>query len=196
MLLAVLLTAVPLFGFAQEWDDIYADPTSGEPVRVQKKQQEPPKKKVVIVQGDASTMAVTARDRDVDEYNRRNNKDVLPTEQVDADSAVDYTEYQYTDRIVRFHDPESSIKITGAEEVIVYVDDELYDDYNNRGWNTNIYYGMGWGSAYYPWYDSWYDPWFYGGYYSPWSYSRWYDPWFYGYGGWYGMRDPWFYSSW
>jgi len=33
----------------------------------------------------------------------------------------DYEEYEYTDRIVRFHDPESSIKITGADEVIVYV---------------------------------------------------------------------------
>lgn len=71
ILLTVLLTAVPLFGFAQEWDDIYADPTRSEPVRVQKQLQEPQKKKVVIVQGDASNMEVVANGRDVDEYNRR-----------------------------------------------------------------------------------------------------------------------------
>jgi hypothetical protein len=36
-LLTVLLVAVPLFGFAQEWDDIYADPTQKEPVKVRRK---------------------------------------------------------------------------------------------------------------------------------------------------------------
>ncbi len=185
ILLTVLLTAVPLFGFAQEWDEIYADPTRSEPVRVQKQLQEPQKKKVVIVQGDASNMEVVANGRNVDEYNRRGSTDTLSNDQSYSDQAEDYTEYQYTDRIVRFHDPESSIKISGADEVIVYVGDDLYENYNNRGWNSNIYYGMGWGSSYYPWYD----PWYYGGYYSPWYYSRWYDPWFYGYGGWYGMRS-------
>ena len=70
-LLTVLLVAVPLFGFAQEWDDIYADPTQKEPVRVQKRAEEKKKKKVVIVQGDVSNMEVTANGRDIDEYNRR-----------------------------------------------------------------------------------------------------------------------------
>ena len=34
-LLTVLLVAVPLFSFAQEWDDIYADPTQKESSKVQ-----------------------------------------------------------------------------------------------------------------------------------------------------------------
>ena len=195
ILLTALLTAVPLFGFAQEWDDIYADPTQNEPVRVQKEQQKPQKKKVVIVQGDASDIEVTVNGRDVDEYNRRNN-DTLREEQAYADDAEDYEEYEYTDRIVRFHDPESSIKITGADEVIVYVGDDLYENYNNRGWDTNIYFGMGWGYPYYPWYYRWYDPWYYGSWYSPWYYGGWYDPWFYGYGSWYGWGSPWYYSGW
>ena len=72
-ILTVLLVAVPLFSFAQEWDDIYADPTKKEPIKIQKTVQEPQKKKVVIVQGDASNMEVTANVRDVDEYNRRGN---------------------------------------------------------------------------------------------------------------------------
>ena len=103
---------------------------------------------------------------------------------------------QYTDRIVRFHDPQSSIKITGADEVIVYVGDDVYEGYNNRGWNNHLY--MGWGS-YYPWYDPWYyggwygwhSPWYYSRWHSPWYYGGWYDPWFYG-----GWHSPWYYSRW
>ena len=73
LLFAVLLAAVPLSGFAQEWDDIYADPSrSREERKAQtKKQEQPPKKKVVIVQGEAPGMEVIANGRDIDEYNRR-----------------------------------------------------------------------------------------------------------------------------
>ena len=137
ILLTVLLIAVPFFGFAQEWDDIYADPTRGEPVKVRQEVTPPQKKKVVLVQGDASSMEVTATSRDIDEYNRRGDKNSMSEEQEFTNDTIDYEEYEYTDRIVRFHDPESSIKITGADEVIVYMDGDLYEDYNNRGWNTN-----------------------------------------------------------
>src|SRR5690554_3348810 len=199
LLLAVLLTVMPLSGFAQEWDDIYADPTQSqnEKVTIRKEQEQPPKTKVVIVQGDASGMNIKANGRDIDEYNRRNGNETIESDELYSEESKNYEEYEYTDRIVRFHDPESSIKITGADEVIVYVGDDIYDGYNNRGWNTNIYFGMGWGS-FYPWYDSWnYSRW-----YSPWYYGGWYDPWYYGYGygGWYGgwsrWNNPWYYSSW
>src|SRR5690554_2754791 len=193
LLLAVLFTAVPLSGFAQEWDDIYADPTQPrhERVTIPKEQDDPQKKKVVIVQGDASNMEVIANGRDVDEYNRRGNDTITPEEEFySSEDENRYQEYEYTDRIVRFHDPESSIKIVGADEVIVYVGDDIYENYNNRGWNTHLHMGWGWGS-FYPWYD----PWYYGGWYgwnSPWYYSRWYSPW---YGG-FGWHSPWYYSSW
>ena len=76
LLLTVLLVTMPLLIFAQEWDDIYADPSRNESVTVQKKQDsEPQKKKVVIVQGDVSNMEVVANGRDLDEYNRRGNTD-------------------------------------------------------------------------------------------------------------------------
>ena len=190
LLLTVLLVTMPLLIFAQEWDDIYADPSRNETVTVQKKNDsEPQKKRVVIVQGDVSNMEVVANGRDLDEYNRRGNSDDSLQDQSD-EQLNDYQEYEYTDRIVRFHEPESSIRITGADEVIVYVGDDLYEGYNNRGWNNNFYYGAGWGS-FYPWYD----PWYYGGWYSPWSYSRWYNPWHYGYGGMYGGWNRW-HSPW
>ncbi|MDD5619577.1 MAG: hypothetical protein PHY68_03865, partial [Proteiniphilum sp.] len=60
ILMAVLMTATPFFGFAQEWDDIYADPTHKETARVEVRKQEPQKKKVLIVQGDVSGMEVQA----------------------------------------------------------------------------------------------------------------------------------------
>ncbi|MFA5649675.1 MAG: hypothetical protein WC914_00840, partial [Proteiniphilum sp.] len=190
LLLAVLLTILPLSGFAQEWDDIYANPTQSrnEGMTVRPEQDEPQKKRVVIVQGEASNMEVTANGRDIDEYNRRGNDTVFSDEQTHSEDMDTYQEYEYTDRIVRFHDPESSIKITGADEVIVYVGDDIYESYNNRGWNTHLHMGWGWGS-YYPWYD----PWYYGGWYSPWYYSSWYSPWYGGWGGWY---SPWYYSRW
>lgn len=181
LLFAVLLAAVPLSGFAQEWDDIYADPSrSREERKAQtKKQEQPPKKKVVIVQGEAPGMEVIANGRDIDEYNRRGTND---TTRLDEEGYInDYEEYEYTDRIVRFHDPESSIKITGADEVIVYVGNDIYENYNNRGWSS---------------FYTWYDPWYYSGWYSPFYYSRWHSPWYYGawgYGWWY---NPWYYGPW
>ncbi|KUL05930.1 MAG: hypothetical protein XE13_1090, partial [Proteiniphilum sp. 51_7] len=71
------MAAIPLFGFTQEWDDIYADPTQKETVKAEVKVKEPQKKKVVIVQGDASNMEVQANGRDVDEYNRRGSRDTM-----------------------------------------------------------------------------------------------------------------------
>ncbi|MDD3658667.1 MAG: hypothetical protein PHO43_07640, partial [Lascolabacillus sp.] len=199
-LLSVLLVTIPLLGFAQEWDDIYADPSQKETEKVRKYEEpEQQKKRVVIVQGDVSNMEVTANGRDIDEYNRRGNNTDTINELGYTEKSDEYTEYEYTDRIVRFHEPESSIRITGADEVIVYVGDDIYEGYNNRGWNTNIYYGMGW-SSFYPWYDPWYNPWYYSRWYSPWYYGRWYDPWYYGYAGWYGgwsrWYNPWYYGGW
>ena len=194
ILLAVLMVAMPLFGFAQEWDDIYADSDRSERVTEEVTRKEPQKKKVVIVKGDAAGMEVKANGRDVDEYNRRGNNGYSAGDITHQDDTLGYEDYQYTDRIVRFHDPESSIKISGADEVIVYVGDDLYSNYNNRGWNSNFYYGWSWGMGYYPWYDVYYNPW-----YSPWYYGGWYDPWYYGWGGYYGWSRwyrPWYYGSW
>ncbi len=189
-IIAGLLMLAPFWCFAQEWDDIYADPVQEQVIKKERTSQ-PQKKKIVVVQGSADNMFVRANGRDIDEYNRRHlrNSDTL----YDNAEASNYKQYEYTDRIVRFHDPESSVKITGADEVTVYVGDDLYTEYyQSRGNNTNLYIGWGFNS-YYPWYDSWYDPWYYSRWHSPWYYSRWYDPWYYHYAGWY---SPWYYSRW
>ena len=188
VILSGLLVLAPVIGFAQEWDDIYADPAKKTATLQVQKKEEPQKKKIVVVEGKADNMEIRANGRDIDEYNRRGQYDQAENDTVDVEG-TDYQQYEYTDRIIKYHDPASSIKITGADEVTVYVGDDIYADYyESRAWGPNIYLGMGWGwSSFYPWYDPWYDPWYYGwGYpyysrwYSPWYYSRWYSPWYYG----------------
>ena len=148
LIITGLLVLAPVIGFAQEWDDIYANPSqNAATVKVQKK-QEPQKKKIVVVEGKAANMDVRANGRSIDEYNRRGQNDLAENDTVFVEDSA-YQQYEYTDRIIRYHDPESSIKITGADEVTVYVGDDIYSDYyENRGWNSNMYYGygMGWNS--------------------------------------------------
>ena len=201
IIIAGLLAVIPILGFAQEWDDIYADP-SQTPQQINKEKPQSPKKKIVVVEGDVSKLEVKSSSRDIDEYNRRGQE---TEEIVVPENEYEYQDYEYTDRIVKYHDPEAVIKITGADKITIYTDDELYSDYYDKRyrdprWNCGCCY---------PWYDPWYDPWFYG-WYSPWYYSgwrwnfyfSWYSPWYYGwhapwYSPWYyGWYDPWFYGGW
>ena len=178
LLLSGLLLLTPFLGNSQEWDDIYANPDQQTTKIVQKKKPEK-KQKIVVIQGNASNVTVEANGRNIDEYNRRSGNQDIETGQANSN---EYTDYEYTDRIVKYHDPESSVRITGADEVTIYVGDDLYSDYyENRGYNYNM--NMGWG-GFYPWYNSWYSPFSYG-WNSPWQYG-------YGYGGFY---DPWSYGN-
>ncbi|MGV8963742.1 MAG: hypothetical protein ACOH2V_10250 [Candidatus Saccharimonadaceae bacterium] len=191
LLLSGLLLLTPFLGNSQEWDEIYANPNKQEIKIVQKKKPQQ-KQKIVVIQGNASNVEVEANGRNLDEYNRRGGNDSIDNRQATVD---EYTDYEYTDRIIKYHDPESSVKITGADEVTIYVGDDLYSEYyENRGFNYNV--NIGWG-GFYPWYDSWNSPYSYG-FNSPWSfgfgYSGFYDPWYYG--GYYGGYSPWGYSGW
>lgn len=194
IIIAIMLAVIPFWSFAQEWDDIYATPSSKNKEKTIKSDSQ--KKKVVIVEGKGTDIEIQSETRDIDEYNRRGS-DALAEGEMSQDSL--YEDYEYTDRIIKYHDPENSIKISGVDEVtVVYVDDDIYSDYyRNRG-----YYG----SMYYPWYtyDYMYDPWFYGcwgcnayyygwynPWYRPWGFSFYYNPWYYG--SWY--YSPWYYNS-
>ena len=191
-LILSMLAMIPFFGFAQEWDDIYANPKN----TTVRKKAENKAKRVVIIKGDANNMQITANGRNIDEYNRRNMPDTLLSDGM-QDS---YRDYQYTDRIIKFHDPESSIRINGADEVTVFVNNDVYSDYyRNRDWDFRYGFGLNTWDSYYPWYTTrpyygYYSPWYYGRYYSPWYYGGFYDPWYYGsyYGGFY---DPWYFGG-
>ncbi|HHW82192.1 MAG TPA: hypothetical protein GX746_10965, partial [Bacteroidales bacterium] len=197
LLLSGLLLLTPFLGNSQEWDDIYANPDKQGTRLIQEKPQKPEKKQaIVVLQGDASKVSVEANGRDIDAYNRRGGSEDVVTGQATVD---EYTDYEYTDRIIKYHDPESSVKITGVDEVTIYVGDDLYSDYyENRGHNYNMNIGWGWG-GYYPWYDSWH--YYYYGWHSPWNYRRlygyagFYDP-FLSPWGWWGYPNFYTYSSW
>ncbi len=197
LLLSGLLFLTPFLGNSQEWDDIYANPDNQGTRLIQEKPQQPEKKqKIVVLQGDASKVTVEANGRDIDAYNRRGGNEGVETGQTTVD---EYTDYEYTDRIIKYHDPESSVKITGVDEVTIYVGDDLYSDYyENRGYNYNMNWNWGWG-GYYPWYDAWYFNMY--GRYSPWSfrygfgYSGWYDPFYSPWGYYSAWYNPW-YNSW
>lgn len=139
---------------------------------------------------------------DVDAYNRRpsHQKEALAAnynEDLLSDSVLisrdEYEDFQYCERIRRFHNNEFTTHITEDGYVNIYIED---------GANVDIYYmdDYYWNSWMSPWYfDVYYRPYYYGwgyhGYYgfrSPWRHSSWYyghyDPWYYS---WY---SPWYYS--
>ena len=201
MFLMILVSAIPFLAFAQEWDDIYATSKSKESkqkevkVKTTAPQKQVDQTQVLVVKdnGDITLERTGNVNIDVDAYNRRGDVSVYDAEQAQMPddsiaNADEYKDYEYTDRIVRFHDPANSVKISSDNEINVYVVNDTYSNYyRNRGWNFNVNFGWGWGGyGYYPWYDSWYSP----------SYAwGWYDPWYYGSWGW-GWSRPWYYSSW
>jgi hypothetical protein len=186
LLMLALMSVMPFFVFAQEeWDDIYAPSKPKEKKKTEVKKVNEPQKQVNATQvllvkdnGDVTLETVGNVNIDIDAYNRRGNVDVYENQYAENDTVYP-EEYQYTDRIVRFHNPENSVKISSDGEINVYVLDDSYSNY----YSNRIRFGFGWNS-YYPWYDSWYYP----------SYAwSWYDPWYYG--GW-GWNRPWYYSNW
>jgi hypothetical protein len=90
VILSGLLVLAPVIGFAQEWDDIYADPAKKTATLQVQKKEEPQKKKIVVVEGKADNMEIRANGRDIDEYNRRGQYDQAENDTVD----VEGTDYQ------------------------------------------------------------------------------------------------------
>lgn len=208
MSLFALAFTVPFLVSAQNWDDVYGSSSSGTNQTTQKRATQSnakvAKNKVAVVTDDGNfqikTVGNVNTNIDVDAYNRRyTSTDVgeQPNDTVDnyADSqyADDADDYQYTDRIVKYHNPQNSVTVSSDNDINVYVLDDNYNDYYaSRDWNSNV--NFGWGNAFYPWYSTrygWYSSW-----YDPWSYSGWYGwGWPYYGGGWYVGYSPW-YSGW
>ncbi len=200
LLLMLLMSVLPFMAFAQDdWDDIYSTSKSKDNKKkevnnkVSQKQQTTRPTQVLVVRdnGDVTLETEGNVNVDVDAYNRRGGDvsvyekgQYAENENADAD---EYQDYEYTDRIVKFHDPANSVKISSDNEINVYVTNDLYSNYyRNRGSNFNVSFGWGWGNPYY----SWYDPWYYGGYW-----GGWYDPWYYGSSWGWGWNRPWYYGS-
>ncbi len=204
--------------FAQDWDDIYYD------TGAKNKSKDTEKKAAITIKKSSGTTSTAARNpyftvdtqkqtksatstspqivngRDVDEYNRRytDEQEAYYAEEAAAYAAGDSAnieDFAYTDRLVKFHNPELVDSSEDAELI------ELY--YDNRP-TVNLIVGTSFGSYYDPFYwggyrpyRSWYRPYGYG-WYDSW-YTGWYDPWYdpyysWGYGWYGGWHNPWHYT--
>ena len=170
-----LFTFLPLSMMAQDDDDMYFVPTK----KAVKKQQ--------MTYGVPQNTYYAGCDRNVDEYNRRFQPEMIDTAMVDTLAQ----DYELTQKMSRWDGYEPSQSYW----------DGYADGRRDGAWHSPWFY-----SSLYPWYDSyWYDPWYmdrwylYHGIYDPWywgygyygyyGYTGWYSPWYYGYG-YYGPYYP------
>lgn len=124
------------------------------------------------------------------------------------------SDYEYAERIRRFHNPRYTITIAdpGYDDIYfldnnywnVYMDgmyatitptwnnpyywNYMYSPFSYSSWAWRYNWGYPYWGSYYGWggwYDPWYSPW-YGGYYGWYGgwYNPWYSPWYSGYYGW------------
>ena len=145
----LLMGIASLNAFAQnsEWDDdIYSTKKKKSVPEVQEYKAVSKSKsaKVMITPSNNTRTA----DRDVDEYNRRGgNRDY--TSQDTNDTIVPVSDTEYTERIVKFHDP-ARITIVGADEVNLYVDDDgrlvSYDTDYSSNYRSNVNINLGFNS--------------------------------------------------
>lgn len=204
-----LALSVPFLANAQNWDDIYGSSSNNSQKATSERKTsandvKKAKKKVVVINDDGDMVIKTTgnvnANFDVDAYNRRSIDSQSDEDVYANDQAIDSTEYQdyeYTDRIVKYHNPKNSVTVASDNDINVYVLDDNYAGYYaDRDWSFSI----GWG-GYYPWYSNryyyGYTGW-YGSWYNPWYYSGWYG---YGWGwpysgGYYGWYDPWYSPGW
>lgn len=116
-------------------------------------------------------------DMDVDAYNRRGDYSGVQSDTSKV-STEDESDFAYTDRIKRFHNPTVVIEAN---------DPDLYDLYYLNPSSVNIVIGNtwgGWGPSWGSWNFGWSYPW-----YRPSYWNSWYNPW-------YGWNDPFWGPSW
>ena len=171
-LVATAVLAMPVLASAQDFDDIYYNPS---------KPAQTAKKKTTVknyvptadypaadtYQSGFSTQPVT---RDVDEYNRHTAYRPADTVTVNADTLG---EFLYTRRLERFHNPDV-VTSTNDPDFIDY----YYSQPAQTASNVNIYVNANpWYSPYY--YSSWNWP-YYGWGYNSWYWNTWGPSWAWG----------------
>lgn len=195
-LMAVALMGVPVLAGAQDFDDIYYNPSKAKKTqKIQQTKKTPTYNQNYVPTPDYQaagnydvTNYTTSAVRDVDEYNRRGifaqSEDTVS---VPLDSLGNF---MYTQRIERFHNPEV-VTNSGDQDLV-----DLY--YSQPATTVNVYvndpfYSPYWGYGY-PYYSRWYNPYWNWG--PSWSWG-WYDPywsWSWGWGPSWGWG--WNYPGW
>lgn len=160
-----LFTFLPLSMMAQDDDDMYFVPTKK---AVERQQQ---------TYGVPQYTYYPGSNRNVDEYNRRFQPEMIDTAMIDTLAQ----DYELTQKMSRWDGYEPSQSYW----------DGYADGRRDGAWHSPWFY-----NSLYPWYDAyWYDPWYmdrwylYRGVYDPWywgygyyGYASWYGPWYGGYG--------------
>ncbi len=202
-------------------DDIYFTPSDKNPV-VEKRENERVVQQAVVVADDYgdSSYNTTYNERDVDEYNRRyyfddtasyvdslyeNQEEPEMTYYMESGDEGYYIDdfegsamdFEYAERIRRFHNPKFTIHISNPAYNDIYFmsgtgDWNIYVDgsyawvtptwtnpyYWNYMWSPYSYssfswgWGYGYGYGYYGWYGNHYRPWYYGNYHRPPHYNN------------------------
>lgn len=181
-----LLFCTAIFGaqnmMAQDYDDIYYNPSKPSKQKKQT-QQQPDYPSADTYATQFSTASWSASD--VDRYNRRY---LAPVDTLMRDTALvtDGDSYTYTRRIERFHNPDVVINLGNADIVDSYYSEDqpsVVNIYvNNNAWGRSDYWSGYWNgyysNAFNYWDPFWYTPSWSWGYYRPyWSYSpSWWGP--------------------
>jgi hypothetical protein len=185
------LLMLPALGFGQNtYDDLYYNPKMDKAAVQKPKPQQGVQSNSTSTQyqiesaKDGSQDVVVVRNMDGDTVYYSGDTNVIPDTAVVVPS-----NYEYADRIQRFHNPQGYVQLNSGDSATYYPLD-------NVTWNVNVYGGYPYYGYYSPY--SRYNPYYWGGYYSPW-YSSWYDPfvnfgfdWDFGYG--WGWDYPYYYG--
>ena len=195
--LAALLAGTTLPSVAQSYyieDDIYYSPKDKNPVVEQKEKE---KQQIQTTTTTTTTTVTTTTERDVDEYNRRGTTFMYESDEVAPGDTVyiqpeegyylddfngSLSDYEYTVRIHRFHDPRYAISISDP----AYMDIYLLD---SNDWNVYIEGPYAWVTP------TWTNPWYWNYTWAPYSYSSMAWRWNYGWASasW-AYYDPWRWS--
>lgn len=172
VLMSALLT-IGLISVAQEYDDIYFNSSK----KKETKKNEDKKQGQKVSQVDYFSVnsnedfVEIENNRDVDEYNRRYvNRD---TTQIDSARVDDYADFEYTDRIQRFHNSSVVEEANDAEITQLYKDSKTSSVtivVAPNSWSPYWTWGVGYRSWAYGWTSSVYSPWYYDW---TWGYSGW-----------------------
>jgi hypothetical protein len=207
-LVSFLLTCFLSFSSAQNFtDDIYFTPAdaSKDASKVKVRPDKPRYKNGAkeIIFKDSSQGKTVVLDQDTVYFLSEMNDSIAMAETTDTDQEEGYyldgfeggeMEYEYAERIRRFHNPKFSIHISDPQ----YMDIYFLDD---SKWNVYIDGSYAWVTP------TWTNPYWFNYYWAPYSYSSWYwrtnpyayhswyysNPWTYGLYGWTGY-SPWYYG--
>ena len=157
LILSALLLTSNLVSRAQDYDDIYYNP-SKETKKVEKKNDKYIEDNDVFNSYDV--IYNIGDMRDVDEYNRRYTYiDTLATDSMPLGAQGDFV---YTDRIRRFYNPSVVTESNTPEINIIIGTPTTYYNPFMYDWNMPLTWNYGW--------------------YNPWIYSNWHYDWCWGYG--------------